>query len=140
MRLIPIEHSQRQSDRHCQQRHRSREFVKFLNHLEKHPPAEHEIHLITDTDAGGEWRVAHVNIGELHNIAACKSAFDARTPTRRCRRRRIHNIAGQVASAPILNTAMLCKAPMLMVLWCRSPVAEIAENKAHVVQIGLKRQ
>ena len=32
----------------CQQRHRSREFVKFLNHLEKQLPAEREIHLIMD--------------------------------------------------------------------------------------------
>jgi transposase len=32
----------------CQQRHRSREFVKFLNHLEKQLPAEQEIHLIMD--------------------------------------------------------------------------------------------
>jgi transposase len=32
----------------CQPRHRSREFVKFLNHLEKELPAEQEIHLIMD--------------------------------------------------------------------------------------------
>jgi transposase len=32
----------------CQQRHRSREFVRFLNHLEKQLPAEQEIHLIMD--------------------------------------------------------------------------------------------
>jgi transposase len=32
----------------CQQRHRSLEFVKFLNHLEKQLPPEQEIHLIMD--------------------------------------------------------------------------------------------
>jgi len=32
----------------CQSRHRSREFVKFLNHLEKQLPADQEIHLIMD--------------------------------------------------------------------------------------------
>jgi len=32
----------------CQSRHRSREFVKFLNHLEKELPADQEIHLIMD--------------------------------------------------------------------------------------------
>lgn len=32
----------------CQERHRSREFVRFLNHLEKHLPAEQEVHLIMD--------------------------------------------------------------------------------------------
>src|ERR1700735_4265866 len=32
----------------CQQRHRSREFVKFLNHLEKQLPADQEVHLIMD--------------------------------------------------------------------------------------------
>lgn len=32
----------------CQTRHRSREFVKFLNHLEKELPADQEIHLIMD--------------------------------------------------------------------------------------------
>jgi len=32
----------------CQTRHRSREFVKFLNHLEKQLPADQEIHLIMD--------------------------------------------------------------------------------------------
>jgi transposase len=32
----------------CQQRHRSQEFVKFLNHLEKQLPVEQEIHLIMD--------------------------------------------------------------------------------------------
>jgi transposase len=32
----------------CQQRHRSREFVKFLNHLEKQLPVDQEIHLIMD--------------------------------------------------------------------------------------------
>ncbi len=32
----------------CQPRHRSREFVKFLNHLEKELPADQEIHLIMD--------------------------------------------------------------------------------------------
>ncbi len=31
----------------CQQRHRSREFVKFLNHLEKQLPADQEVHLIS---------------------------------------------------------------------------------------------
>jgi transposase/DNA-binding CsgD family transcriptional regulator len=32
----------------CQGRHRSREFVRFLNHLEKHLPTEQEVHLIMD--------------------------------------------------------------------------------------------
>jgi transposase len=32
----------------CQQRHRSREFVRFLNHLEKQLPDDLEIHLIMD--------------------------------------------------------------------------------------------
>lgn len=32
----------------CQQRHRSREFVRFLNHLEKQLPADPEVHLIMD--------------------------------------------------------------------------------------------
>jgi transposase len=32
----------------CQSRHRSREFVKFLNHLEKELPADQEVHLIMD--------------------------------------------------------------------------------------------
>jgi len=32
----------------CQARHRSREFVKFLNQVEKQVPAEQEIHLILD--------------------------------------------------------------------------------------------
>src|SRR5438128_10545272 len=32
----------------CQQRHRSREFVKFLNHLEKQLPVDQEVHLIMD--------------------------------------------------------------------------------------------
>ncbi len=32
----------------CQDRHRSREFVRFLNHLEKHLPADQEVHLIMD--------------------------------------------------------------------------------------------
>lgn len=32
----------------CQARHRSREFVKFLNQIEKQVPAEHEVHLIMD--------------------------------------------------------------------------------------------
>ncbi len=32
----------------CQQRHRSREFVRFLNHLEKQLPQDHEVHLIMD--------------------------------------------------------------------------------------------
>lgn len=32
----------------CQSRHRSREFVRFLNHLEKQLPADQEIHLIMD--------------------------------------------------------------------------------------------
>jgi hypothetical protein len=34
----------------CQQRHRSREFGRFLNHLEKQLPAEQEVHLIMDND------------------------------------------------------------------------------------------
>lgn len=32
----------------CQDRHRSREFVRFLNHLEKSLPADQEVHLIMD--------------------------------------------------------------------------------------------
>jgi transposase len=32
----------------CQLRHRSREFIKFLNHLEKQLPADQEVHLIMD--------------------------------------------------------------------------------------------
>ena len=32
----------------CQPRHRSREFVKFLNHLEKELPTDQEVHLIMD--------------------------------------------------------------------------------------------
>ena len=32
----------------CQERHRSREFVGFLNHLEKNLPADQEVHLIMD--------------------------------------------------------------------------------------------
>jgi len=32
----------------CQPRHRSREFVKFLNHLEKQLPAEQQVHLVMD--------------------------------------------------------------------------------------------
>lgn len=32
----------------CQHRHRSREFVKFLNHLEKQLPVDQEVHLIMD--------------------------------------------------------------------------------------------
>jgi len=32
----------------CQQRHRSREFIRFLNHLEKQLPPDQEIHLIMD--------------------------------------------------------------------------------------------
>jgi transposase len=32
----------------CQHRHRSREFVKFLNHLESQLPADQEVHLIMD--------------------------------------------------------------------------------------------
>jgi transposase len=32
----------------CQSRHRSREFVRFLNHLEKQLPANQEVHLIMD--------------------------------------------------------------------------------------------
>jgi transposase len=32
----------------CQQRHRSREFVRFLNHLEKQLPNQQEVHLIMD--------------------------------------------------------------------------------------------
>lgn len=32
----------------CQARHRSREFVRFLNHLEKQIPADQEVHLIMD--------------------------------------------------------------------------------------------
>jgi len=32
----------------CQQRHRSREFVRFLNHLEEQLPADQQVHLIMD--------------------------------------------------------------------------------------------
>jgi transposase len=32
----------------CQDRHRSREFVRFLNHLEKNLPADQDVHLIMD--------------------------------------------------------------------------------------------
>lgn len=32
----------------CQERHRSREFVRFLNHLEKSLPADQQVHLIMD--------------------------------------------------------------------------------------------
>ena len=32
----------------CQARHRSREFVRFLNHLEKQLPADQQVHLIMD--------------------------------------------------------------------------------------------
>jgi putative transposase len=32
----------------CQPRHRSREFIKFLNHLEKQLPGDQEVHLIMD--------------------------------------------------------------------------------------------
>jgi transposase len=32
----------------CQPRHRSREFVKFLNHLEKELPTDQEVHLVMD--------------------------------------------------------------------------------------------
>lgn len=32
----------------CQQRHRSREFIRFLNHLEKELPADQQVHLIMD--------------------------------------------------------------------------------------------
>ncbi len=32
----------------CQARHRSREFVKFLTHLEKQIPTEQDVHLIMD--------------------------------------------------------------------------------------------
>jgi transposase/biotin operon repressor len=32
----------------CQQRHRSREFVRFLSHLEKNLPADQDVHLIMD--------------------------------------------------------------------------------------------
>src|SRR6266849_2079654 len=32
----------------CQDRHRSREFIRFLNHLEAHLPADQEVHLIMD--------------------------------------------------------------------------------------------
>jgi transposase len=32
----------------CQPRHRSREFIKFLNHLEKQLPVDQEVHLIMD--------------------------------------------------------------------------------------------
>ena len=32
----------------CQERHRSKEFIRFLNHLEKQIPADQEVHLIMD--------------------------------------------------------------------------------------------
>jgi transposase len=32
----------------CQDRHRSQEFIHFLNHLERHLPADQEVHLIMD--------------------------------------------------------------------------------------------
>jgi transposase len=32
----------------CQERHRSREFIRFLNHLEKNLPLDQEVHLIMD--------------------------------------------------------------------------------------------
>lgn len=32
----------------CQARHRSREFIRFLNLLEKEPPTDQEVHLILD--------------------------------------------------------------------------------------------
>ena len=32
----------------CQERHRSREFIRFLNHLEKNLPADQEVHQIMD--------------------------------------------------------------------------------------------
>lgn len=32
----------------CQDRHRSREFIRFLNHLEKNLPADQDVHLIMD--------------------------------------------------------------------------------------------
>src|SRR5437667_3807173 len=32
----------------CQERHGSRDFVRFLNHLEKHLPTEQQVHLIMD--------------------------------------------------------------------------------------------
>src|SRR5689334_2973716 len=32
----------------CQDRHRSREFIRFLNHLERQLPADQEVHLIMD--------------------------------------------------------------------------------------------
>jgi len=32
----------------CQQRHRSREFIRFLNHLEKNLPPDQQVHLIMD--------------------------------------------------------------------------------------------
>jgi putative transposase len=32
----------------CQDRHRSREFIRFLNHLEKQLPPEQEVHLVMD--------------------------------------------------------------------------------------------
>jgi hypothetical protein len=33
----------------CQDHHRSREFIRFLNHLERQLPADQEVHLIMDT-------------------------------------------------------------------------------------------
>jgi transposase len=32
----------------CQDRHRSREFIRFLNHLEKNLPSDQEVHLVMD--------------------------------------------------------------------------------------------
>ncbi len=34
----------------CQERHRSREFIQFLNHLEAQLPAHQDVHLIMDND------------------------------------------------------------------------------------------
>ncbi|MCC7342009.1 MAG: IS630 family transposase [Bryobacterales bacterium] len=34
----------------CQERRRSREFIRFLNHLERQLPADQEVHLIMDND------------------------------------------------------------------------------------------
>ena len=33
----------------CQQRHRSREFIRFLHHLERQLPADQQVHLVIDT-------------------------------------------------------------------------------------------
>jgi len=43
----------------CQARHRSQEFVKFLNHLEKQLPAGEEVHLVMSGD------------GQLRNTQEC---------------------------------------------------------------------